>query len=135
MSYDHVNVTLTRSQVKKLQSKKSTGTNIKLKHKQMMGGPNKLSLTKTQHGEFIKSKNAGVGIKLVFSQSAIDDMIKSGGFFPLLIPALAAIATGALSGVAGWGTKKVLYKATGSGYVKKGKGFRLPGSRLTKHYQ
>ena len=132
MSYDHVNVTLTRNQIKKLHSKRASGTSIKLSHKQMLGGPNKLSLTKNQHGDLIKSKHAGHGIKLTFSSSAINDMIKSGGFFPFLIPALAALATGALSGAAGFGAKKILDKVTGSGLKKRGKGFRLPGSRFTR---
>ena len=40
-------------------------------------------------------------------------MEKRGGFLPFLLPALAAIGTGALSGVAGWRTKKLLDKITG----------------------
>ena len=98
----------------------------------MMGGPNKLSLTKTQHRDFIKSKNAGHGIKLTFSNSAIDDMIKSGGFLPFLIPALAALAGGVISSAASFDTKKILEKATGGGLKKRGKGFRLPGSRFSR---
>ena len=54
MSYNAINVTLTPGQIKKIQSKSAQqcGTTITLKHNEMIGGSNKLSLTNTQvkHG-------------------------------------------------------------------------------------
>ena len=75
-----------------------------------------------------------------FSKAAISNMEKNGGIFPFIIPALAALATGALSGAAGFGVKKVLDKVTGGALMtkssrkKKGTGLRLPGSRYTRSY-
>ena len=49
----------------------------------------------------------------------MDDMEKHGGIFPFVTPALAALATGALSGAAGWGTSKLLNKVTGGAIKEK----------------
>ena len=102
----------------------------------MSSGTHKLSLTKTQLARFNKASAASKGIQLKFSKAAIADMRKSGGFLPFLIAALAAIATGALSGVASWGTNKLISKATGDAIrrKKKGTGLRLPGSKYTRVY-
>ena len=95
------------------------GATITLKPAQMSSGQHKLSLTKTQLTHFNKAKSASKGTQLKFSKAAISDMSKSGGIFPFLIPAIAALATGALSGAAGWGTKKVLDKVTGGAVGRK----------------
>ena len=105
MSYSHVNVKLSDGQIEKLKSKDSVmcGTKITLKHEQMSGGPHKLSLTKTQFGHFNKSKSAVKGIQLTLSKAAVNEMIKSGGIFPLAafdIPTLKALGLGA-AGVVG----------------------------------
>ena len=123
MSYSHVNVTLTPGQIKKLQSKDSVtcGTKITLKHEQMTTGNNKLSLTKTQLGNFNKAIAAGKGMQLTLSKAAINDMIKSVGIFPLAalaplaIPALKALGLGAAGAV---GTN-LIDKIFGRGYGKK----------------
>ena len=124
MSYNHVNVSLTPGQIKKLGSKEAmrVGATITLKPANMSAGSNKLSLTKTQLTHFNKARAAGKGVQLKFSKAAISNMIKSGGFLPFLIPAIAALATGALSGAAGWGTKKILDKVTGGAIKRKKRG-------------
>ena len=84
----------------------------------MSGGQHKLLLTKTQFGHFSKAKSAGIGIQLTLWKAAVNDMIKSGGIFPLgalaplAIPALKAIGLGAVG-------SKLMGKVLGSGYKKK----------------
>ena len=79
----------------------------------MSGGSNTISLTKTQLKHFNDAMKNSKGVQIDFSKAAIANMIKTGGIFPFIIPALAALATGALSGAAGFGVKKVLEKVTG----------------------
>jgi len=142
MSYSVVSVTLTSGQIKKLQSNsaKECGVSITLKPTQMSGGSNKISLTKTQLKHFNDAMKNNKGTQIDFSKAAIANMVKNGGIFPFIIPALAALATGALSGAAGFGVKKVLDKVTGgtiksrTNTKKKGRGLRLPGSRFTRTY-
>lgn len=137
MSYGHVNVSLTQGQIKKLQSKNANqcGAKITLRGKQLSGGPNTLSLTGNQLKRFNKALVSQTGVQLEFSPSAIKDMIKSGGIFPLLaaIPALIAAAAPAVAkaaalGAVGTAAGMALKKATGKGYKKKGRGLRLPGT-------
>ena len=137
MSYTYVNVTLTPGQIKKLKSKsaKTDGTTIMLKSEQMNKGEHKLSLTARQKKHYDDAVKAKRGVQLKFAKAAVSDMEKHGGIFPFIIPALAALATGALSGAAGFGVKKILDKVTGGAInTKKGKGLRLPGSRFTRTY-
>ncbi len=143
--YNVVNVQLTDGQVKKLKSKlaKDCGTTITLKPTQMSGGANKLSLTDRQIKHFNDALKKQRGVQIDFSKAAIASMIKSGGIFPLLaaIPALIAAAAPAVEkaaalGAVGTAAGMALKKATGgsargSGYTKKGKGLRLPGTPHT----
>ena len=57
--------------------------------------------------------SARKGVQLNFSKAAVIHMEKRGGFLPFLLPALAALGTGALSGVTSWGVPKLLNKITG----------------------
>ena len=138
MPYTYVTVALSPTQIKKLKSKsaKQNGTSITLKPIQMNTGTHKLSLTATQARRYSAAAGANRGVNIKFSAGAIADMEKHGGFLPFLIPALAALATGALSGAASFGVKKALDKATGGSIrrKKKGTGLRLPGSRFTRTY-
>ena len=142
MPYTYVTVALSSTQIKKLKSKsaKENGTSITLKPSQMNTGTHKLSLTASQKKRYDVAARANRGVNVKFSAGAISDMEKHGGFFPFLIPALAALATGALSGAAGFGTKKLLDKVAGGSIMtkssrkKKGAGLRLPGSRFTRTY-
>ena len=121
MSYNHVNVSLTPGKIKTLGSKGAMqiGATIMLKSANMSAGPHNLALTKTQLSHFNKARAAGKGTRIKFSKDAISNMIKSGGILPFLIPAITALATGALSGAAGWGTRKILDKATGGAIKRK----------------
>ena len=65
MSYNHVSVSLTPGQIKRIQSasKNNCGLKILLK-KDQMSGSNKLSLTERQLGHFDEAKKSNKGIKL-----------------------------------------------------------------------
>ena len=128
MSYSVVSVTLTSGQLKKLQSKsaKQCGTTVTLKPNQMAGGPNKISLTTRQIKHFNDPlKNKG-GVQIAFSAAAINNMIKTGGIFPLLAAisaliaaAAPAVAKAAALGAVGTAAGMALKKATGQGYKKR----------------
>lgn len=80
-------------------------------------------LTKTQIDKITKGK------RITLSKTQLK---KNGGFLPFLIPILASLATGALSGTAAWGAKKALDKISGSGFKKNsGKGVFLNSERPT----
>ena len=121
MPYTYVTVALSSTQIKKLKSKsaKENGTSITLKPAQMNTGTHKLSLTESQKKRYDNAKRANKGVNIKFSKGAVNDMEKHGGFFPLLIPALTALATGVLSSAAGFGTKKLLEKVTGGAIKRK----------------
>ncbi len=130
MSYDHVSVSLTPGQIKKLQSssKNNRAVKISLKREQLAGGPNKLSLTDRQYNHFNKAKRLKTGLRLDLSAAVIKDIAKSGGIFPLLaaIPALIAaaalaVAKAAALGAVGTAAGMALKKATGQGIEKRGK--------------
>jgi hypothetical protein len=140
MSYNHVNVTLTPGQIKRLQSASNNNCGITISlTKEHMSGSNKLSLTDRQFKNFNKAKKSNKGVKLDLSAAAIKDTFKTGGIFPLLaaIPALIAAAAPAVAkaaalGAVGTAAGMALKKATGQGIKrtskKKGKGLRLPGT-------
>ena len=54
--------------------------------------------------------------------------IQTGGFLPLIIPALAALGKAAAIGSAGYLGSKLMQKITGKG-VRVGKGVHLPGKK------
>ena len=77
MPYSVVSVKLTDGQVNKLKSKsaKECGTTITLKPAQMTGGTHKISLTDRQIKHFNDAVKNKRGVQIVFSKSAIANMI------------------------------------------------------------
>ena len=147
MSYTHVTVKLSPGQINKLKAKtaKECGTTITLKPAQMNTGEHKLSLTATQKKHYDGAVKTGKGVQLNFSKAAINDMIKTGGIFPLFaaIPGLLAAAAPAIAKAVGLGAAgaigtNLMGKVFGKGYEKKttrrkkqtGAGLRLPGTYL-----
>ncbi|GFT84274.1 uncharacterized protein TNCV_1150651 [Trichonephila clavipes] len=105
MSYIKKPVYLSNSQIKKLKDALKHGGELTL---QLEDKPpnHEMYLTKTK----INQINKGKRIKI--SKTHLN---KNGGFLPFLIPILTSLGLGA----AGWGTKKVLDKITGSGAREK----------------
>lgn len=112
-TYEKTSVYLSDSQIKKLQSSLKKGESITLRINKAKPPNHDIYLTKTQIGQLRKGKD------ITLSKTQLK---KNGGFLPFLAPILATIATGALSGAAGWGTKKILDKATGSGVLQNWEG-------------
>lgn len=117
-SFVTYSVTLTDGQKKKLNTAVKTMTPISLKfvHKNLTG-KDPLPFTKTQYERINKAIDKGTGYVVKFSANQLKHVV-SGGFLPFLIPAIAALATGALSGAASFGINKALQKATGSGMYR-----------------
>lgn len=124
-NYIKTRVYLSESQQGKLRSAVKNGDEISLQIDKTKQPNHDIYLTSTQ----IKHIREGKRIKISKTQ-----LKKNAGFLPFLIPALGALATGALSGTAGYGVKKLLDKITGSGAKKKrhGKGVFQNWERQTK---
>lgn len=101
-------VYLSEKQIEKLKAAARNGESITLQIDANKPPNFDMYLTKTQLGQLSKGK------RITISKSQLK---KNGGFLPFLAPILATIATGALSGAAGWGTKKILDKTTGGSIV------------------
>lgn len=102
--YTKIRVHLSEGQIDKLRTAAKKGESVTLQIDSTLPPNNDLYLTETQVGQINKGK------RITISKTQLR---KTGGFLPFLVPALAALATGTLSGAAGWGTKKLLDKATG----------------------
>lgn len=100
--------------------KKKAATTIKL-DKNHLVGEYPLMLTQRQLGQIAKARETGKGLMLNLSAKQIGKMhqMVSGGFLPALLPLLGmlgpAVATGALSGLAGWGVNKAINAIEGKG--------------------
>ena len=94
--------------------KSGSTVSLKLSHAQLTGR-DPLPLTQTQINHIQKSHNAGVGYVLKLSEPQVRNIV-TGGFLPLLLGALGALATGALSGAASYGATKLLKNVAGDGF-------------------
>lgn len=115
-NYKSHSVHLTEGQKTKLSRavKKGAAVSIKLSH-QHLHGAHPLPLTDTQIKHINKASTDGVGYVLNLSNPQIKHIV-SGGFLPLLLAGLGALATGALSGAAGYAVNKGLSSAFGKGF-------------------
>ena len=69
-----------------------TGLNIRLSHDKLVGS-DELNLTHTQIDKIKKCIEIDIGMTLKLSKSQVQSMNKSGGFIPLLLAGLGAIAS------------------------------------------
>lgn len=109
-NYIKTRVYLSESQKNKLKSALKNQEELSLQIDKTKQPNHDIYLTKTQ------IKHLQDGKRITISKTQLK---KLGGFLPFLLPILAALGTGTLSGVAGWGAKKVLDKVAGSGCLKK----------------
>ena len=118
---------------------------IRLTYQQLTSGQTNadIPLTMAQIGAVAKAKDGKKGLVLRLSAAQIARMktMMKGGFLPLLaglLPSLGTIAstllptlaTGALSGLAGWGTSKLLDATTGKGLAPLGSRSAARGNGL-----
>lgn len=103
-------VGLTENQKTKLRRavKQGSTCSFKLSHAHLSGS-HPLPLTQTQINHLHKARADGVGYVLNLSVAQVKH-IHEGGFLPLILGALGALATGALSGAAGYAANRVLTK-------------------------
>jgi hypothetical protein len=136
MPYQSYKINLTHSQLRSLARaiKEKTSVNFRISATQLNATPNTdIGLTARQIARIEKTKAMGKGLTITLSTAQLANINKMmrGGFLPLLaglLPILEgaastilpALATGALSGLAGWGTNKILNKASGSGLYSMG---------------
>ncbi len=115
-AYKTHGVKLTDGQKTKLHRAVKSGTpvSLKLSHASLQG-PDSLPLTDTQIKHINKSYKDGSGYILNLSLPQLKHIV-SGGFLPILLGALGALATGALSGAASYGATKLLKHVTGEGF-------------------
>jgi len=109
-NYVETKVYLSDHQVGKLKTAVKKNEEVSLQIDTTKRPNQSLYLTKTQIEQLKKGK------RITLSKTQLK---KNGGILPFLVPILTALATGTLSGAAGWGVKKALDKATGSGCNKK----------------
>lgn len=114
--YTTYSVNLSEGQKKKLAKAAKTMSSISLKltHSNLQGD-HPFPLTNTQINGIHKAYQNGKGYTLNLSATQMKQVV-SGGFLPFLVPILASLATGALSGAASFGVNKLLQKTTGSGF-------------------
>src|SRR5438132_1657508 len=92
-NYTPSGVTLTKVQKLKLKSAHDNDRGVTLRiSKKNLSGSNKLPLTQTQIN---KIKKASSGVELCLSKAQLKYMKKTGGFLPLLLAAIPAIAAAA----------------------------------------
>lgn len=115
-NYKSHSVHLTENQKTKLHRavKKGSPVSLKLSH-QHLHGSHPLPLTDTQIKHINKASMDGVGYVLNLSTPQVKHIV-TGGFIPLLLGALGALATGALSGAASYGANKLLTRVAGNGF-------------------
>ena len=118
-SYVEYNVALTPGQKDKLLKafKKHSPTSIRLTNEQLKKPHDKIFVTQRQVNHLEKAKREGKGVQVQFSQPQMRD--QQGGFLGSLLPLLGKVgtmalpwltkaatplATGALSGLASWGS-------------------------------
>lgn len=118
-------VYLSEGQKNKLKSAYKKDEEISLQIDKTKTSNHDMYLTKTQ----IKQIENGKRINISKTQ-----LKKNGGFLPFLLPILAALGTGALSGTAAWGANKILNKVTGAGCKKK-KNLEREFFRITRYIQ
>lgn len=115
-NYVKTKVHLSDHQINKLKTAHKKKEEVTLQINTSKAPNHDLYLTQTQIEQLKKGK------RIKISKTQLE---KNGGFLPFLIPILTTLATGALSGAAGWGAKKIMDKVSGSGCKgkkKKGKG-------------
>lgn len=115
-NYKSHSVHLTENQKTKLHRAVKTGSpvSLKLSHAHLQGS-HPLPLTDTQIKHIVKSHADNVGYVLNLSVSQVKHIV-TGGFLPILLAGLGALATGALSGAASYGVSKGLSSAFGRGF-------------------
>lgn len=111
-NYISTKIHLSEGQINKLKSAYKKGEEVTLQIDKNKSPNYDILLTKTQINQI---KN---GKRITISKS---ELKKFGGFLPFLLPLLTSLALGTASGAAGWGTKKILDKISGSGCEKKKK--------------
>lgn len=112
-NYVKTKIHLSDHQIAKLKSAHQKGEEVSLQIDKTKVPNYEMYLTQTQLTQI------GKGKRITISKTQLK---KTGGFLPFLIPALIAgakaLALGAASGAAGYATKKVLDKVSGSGKKK-----------------
>ena len=93
MTYTNYGVTLTNGQIKKFKSALDIGTDVTIRiSKKNLSGNIMLPLTQTQINQI---KISASGVELCLSKAQLEYMKKNGGFLPLLLAAIPAIAAAA----------------------------------------
>lgn len=127
MSYVKKKIHLSDGQISKLKSALRKKEELTLQIDNSKPPNYEMYLTKTQINQISKGKRINI------SKTQLD---KNGGFLPFLIPILTSLGLGAASGAAGWGTKKILDKISGSGvfqpWENKGSGLKKTPASLSK---
>ena len=116
---------LTDTNLKKIANALSNGVSTAIQFANThLNGQHPMYLSKLQNNNIDKSIKMGKGVRITLSKTQLNKMKKNGGFLQFLLPLLptlgTALATGALSGLAGWGVGKIADKAMGNGLVNYG---------------
>ena len=92
-NYTSYGVTLTKGQMQKIKSAHDNDREVTIRiSKKNFSGSTKLPLTQTQIN---KIKKATSGVEICLSKAQLKHMKKNGGFLPLLLAAIPAIAAAA----------------------------------------
>jgi hypothetical protein len=152
MSYQKVDIDLSKKQQTSIAKSVEAGTSakIKLSNRQLHGSSASFMATKTQAGQIQRAKVANKGVMITLSKKQIQSM-REGGFLPILLGSLVSALAPTLfnrlfpdrsqSGdgiIPGNGESSSYhideFKATGNGISMPGSGIIIPGTRTARLY-